>query len=124
VERVFSVPQVTNWQAAQAVDPTTPFTLQWNPFTGAATNDFVILVIENAGGDVVFRTPLAFDPGALPGTSRSVAIPDGTLDWNATYSGYLQFGKVAAHNTTLYPGVHGATVFIRETAFFLQAIGR
>ena len=54
---------VSNFAAAQAINPTSPFTLQWSNPSDATTNDYIWVVINNASGSVVFSTP---EPATSP----------------------------------------------------------
>jgi hypothetical protein len=82
-----NAPHLTNYVAAQAINPTQPFTLGWDAFQGAGAGDCIYLEIYGGG----FLTPALGEPGALPGTTRSVTIPANTLQPNQTYSGGLTF---------------------------------
>jgi hypothetical protein len=83
------VPRVSNYAAAQAVNPGQPFTLIWDAWPTPPTNTCVY--VELAYGGIVFNTPALTAPGALPGTATSVVIPEMTLDPNRQYSGLLTF---------------------------------
>jgi hypothetical protein len=82
-----NAPHLTNYLAAQAVNPTLPFVLGWDAFAGAGPGDCVY--VEIYGG--AFLTPAPGSPGVLPGTTRSVTIPANTLQPNQSYSGGLIF---------------------------------
>ncbi len=80
-------PHLTNYAAAQAVNPAQPFRLGWEPFAGGTAADCIYLEILPNG----FQTPALGEPNALNGTATSVLIPAGTLQPNAQYSGTLTF---------------------------------
>ena len=121
-ERTFSLPYLTNWVESQTIDPTNSFTLRWAPFIHAITNDFVIVKISDWTKEYVFRTPGAFEPGALPGATGSVTIPANTLAYGASYFVNLEFAKVLVANTKSYPGARGCIVFSHTTEFYLNTI--
>jgi hypothetical protein len=122
-ERAFSVPHLTNWLESQAIDPTLPFTLHWAPFVRATTNDFVIVRISDlTTNEYIFRTPAAFEPGVLAGSTTSVTIPANTFGYGASYFVNLEFAKVLVANTRSYPGARGCIVFFHTTEFYLNTI--
>lgn len=89
------VPRIANLAAAQAINPATAFTLQWDAWAAAGTNDRVSLVITDAAGTVVAATatdcaaPVPLAPG-----DTAFTVPAGTLNPGSTYSAHLTF---AAH---------------------------
>jgi hypothetical protein len=80
-------PHVSNWAAAQVIDPTKPFALAWDALAGGTAADCIY--IEIYGG--AFKTPALGDAGALNGTATSVTIPANTLQPNQTYQGSVTF---------------------------------
>lgn len=116
-------PRVSNYPAAQSIDPTLSFALGWDPFIGGTTNDFISLSIVDRNNRVVFRSAaFAEEPGLtlLSGTNTSVMIPAGTLGRGETYYGYLYFEKDVVNQSTNYPGARGLVGFSRATSFSLQ----
>lgn len=81
-----AAPYITNYAAAQAVDPTKPFRLGWAPMAGGSAADCIYVEILPA-----FQTPAISDPSALNGTATSVVIPAGTLQPNTQYSASVTF---------------------------------
>src|SRR5262249_35093944 len=67
-------PEFVDFDAAQAIDPSRPFVLTWQPVPGASTTDFLQVAVGN-----VFTTPSLLDPRALNGTASSVTVPAGIL---------------------------------------------
>jgi hypothetical protein len=120
-ERKFAVPYVTNWPALQAVDPSGPTTLQWGSFTGATTNDYVEVSVRDLAGEYLFKTPLEFEPGALPGTTPSVTIPAGVMDYGKTYGGSLIFVKMTPTKPAL-PGIRSGVSDVHTTSFLIHTI--
>ena len=113
-----STPRISNFSAAQAVDPSKNFTLTWDVFTGGTVTDFVNVWVE---GDTAgwFETPQPGAPGALNGTNTSAQIPAGTLAASETHEAGLLFVKFTVVNTNSYPGVLGISGYARETEFSL-----
>jgi len=80
-------PHLSNWTAAQAIDPTQPFVLAWDAMAGGTAANCIY--VEIYGG--AFKTPALGDAGALNGTATSVAIPANTLQPDQTYQGCVTF---------------------------------
>jgi hypothetical protein len=116
-----SAPHISNWAAAQAVNPAASFTLAWDPLPGATTNDSIVVQIKDqAGTNRLFETAPWGHPAALNGTRTSVVIPAGTLITNQTYQAEVWWGRFVALNTTHYPGATGGIGYARETRFFIN----
>ncbi len=81
-----NAPHVSNYSAAQSVNPTQPFTLTWDAFTGGGGTDNVSVVI----GDV-FQTPGFGQTNALTGSATSVTIPAGTFQAGSNYDATIGF---------------------------------
>jgi hypothetical protein len=89
-------PQVSNYVAAQSVNPSQPFTLNWITFTNGLSTDWILFQIHGGPIGTLFQTPVPGQPGALNGTSTSVIIPAGTLSTSSTNTAVLAFYHVAA----------------------------
>lgn len=111
-----AVPQISNFAAAQDVDHTVNFTLQFGP-SGNGLVDLVQLVILDTGSNVVFASPTPFSPGALAGASNSVTIPAYALPPGQSLTGYLAFLRPTFLETNAYPGAVGAPAVLRATEF-------
>jgi hypothetical protein len=81
-----AAPHVSNFAAAQAVDPSQPFVLSWDAFPGGTSADYIDVDIGPN-----FGSPDPGKPGALTGTAVSFTIPAGKLQTNATYSAQIGF---------------------------------
>jgi hypothetical protein len=118
-----AAPHVGNFAAAQAVDPATPFTLQWINPPDATTNDYIWVFVLNGSGTTVFSTP--YPPtnhiASLRGTSTSTVIPTNTCQVGDTYTGVIVFFRITGVNTTAYPGATGMTLIGASTAFPMSA---
>lgn len=121
-----AAPFVSNFAAAQSVNSSNSFTLNWNAFTGGTTDDLIFVEINepltNGSFLEIYRSPEPGAPGALNGTATSVTIPTGTLAAGAAYNVNITFVKVTYSSTVGYPplvaGYYGA-----ETSFKLQTAG-
>ena len=100
-------PQVSNYVAAQSVNPSQPFTLNWNTFTNGGSTDWILLEIEGGPVGALFETPIPGQPNALNGTATSVMIPAGTLPADSTNTAVLAFYHVAAstNGASRHPGL-------------------
>ena len=119
-----STPQISNYPAAQTINPNAAFALQWNAYSGGTTNDTIWCFILDTNGAQVFSSPY---PGtdfanSLKGTATSVSIPSGTLQSGRSYTGVLEFFRNTSINTNGYPGALGATFVCSETAFVLATL--
>jgi hypothetical protein len=111
-------PHLSNWAAAQSIDPTRDFTLTWDLFRGGTANDYILVVLgDQATGAILFRTPDFFQPGALNGTTTGVTLPAATLQPGKTYAVEIEFYKIVSVNKTSYPGVPGIVAFQSYTDF-------
>jgi hypothetical protein len=111
-------PHVSNFAAAQSINPLASFTLQWDPMPGAHTNDNFWVLITEAGG-VVFSTP---DPAtdhaaALQGTATSVIVPANTFQPGHAYTGWITYSRATSLNLSAYPGAAGVTTMGATTSF-------
>jgi hypothetical protein len=122
VERKFSVPALTNWDQAQAIDAAVDFTLQLAPFASATTNDYIRIVIFDENGEYLVYTPNGFKPGVLPATTSSYTIPANTFGYGKRYEADLIFGKVVLPARQPNPGIKGGVVFLHTTVVFLNTI--
>jgi hypothetical protein len=112
-------PHVSNFAAAQAINPLSPFTLQWDSIPGATTNDSLWVFATDSGGNVVFSTPKPSTDrlAALNGTATSVVIPTNTFQPGHAYTGWITFFHTTSLNMTEYPGIAGVTIVAAMTSF-------
>lgn len=80
-----NAPHLTNFPAAQIVNPTQPFVLGWDAFSGGTAADYIDVDVGN------FGSPNPGYPGALTGAARTFTIPAGTLLPNTTYLSRVGF---------------------------------
>jgi hypothetical protein len=97
-----NAPHLTNYLAAQAVNPTQAFVLAWDAFSGGTASDYIAVDISGDYGSVYGSTNIG-SPGALNGTARTFTIPAGKLQANSNYDATISFYRyVAVTNGTDY----------------------
>lgn len=102
-----AAPHLTNFPAAQAVNPNQPFVLGWDAFPGGAATNYIFVEIGTNG---IYRSPNPGLPGALAGTARTFTIPAGTLQPNSSY-----FSRVGFYNFAGATNASYATAAFRAT---------
>ena len=119
------VPKVEGYDQLQAVDPSAPLSLTWQPFAGGLPSDFIQVELSIAGPDdrTVLETGAPGEPGSLDGTRTSVLVPAGTLQAGQSYVGRLFFGRILGFNFEYGPETPAVTGYFRETEFSLRAAG-
>ena len=116
-----NAPQVSNYVAAQSVNPAQPFTVTWNTFSNGGSTDIVGLIVVDTNSQTVFQSPLPGQPGVLTGTATSETIPAGTLQTNSDYSAEVVFihptpiGTNFGSFVTTYAVVGTLTIFNLST---------
>jgi len=69
-----NAPQVIDYNAAQSVNPSQPFTLNWNTFTNGGSADWIFL--EMGGNPApIFQTPLYGHPLGRRSTEKTLSAP-------------------------------------------------
>lgn len=96
------IPRVSNFLAAQSIDPEADFTLNWN----ASSHPFE-LVIEDDGGFRIY---------AVSGTGTSAVIPAFTLGADAMFTARLRFLNTTDEDASSIPGATGRAGFYNETS--------
>jgi hypothetical protein len=82
-----NTPRVSNYSAAQGINPAADFVLSWDSFVGGTDPMTCASPFES-------RSP--GEPGALNGASTSVVIPANTLAANQTYRGRVKFYRLTS----------------------------
>jgi len=101
-------PHLTNYLAAQNVNPNQPFILAWDAFSGGTAADYID--VDIGVGPVVYGSPNPGLPGALSGTATTFTIPAGTLQPNAVYASQVGFFRmVGATNSSYATAAYRAT---------------
>jgi hypothetical protein len=118
-----TAPRISNFAAAQAIDPANPFTVQWISPPDATTNDSIWAFIQDSNGNTVISTPYPAtnQSGCLRGTATSVLVPAHTLQLGGTYTGVIVFFRVTSVNLSDCPGATGLTLVGVDTAFPMVA---
>ncbi|MHC1765573.1 MAG: Ig-like domain-containing protein [Verrucomicrobiia bacterium] len=114
-----NTPQIANFTAAQAVDPETPFVVNWNAFEGGTSGDFIQFTVMDDDNNVLFQTGWPGQPTALDGTARSATIPANRLA-SGKNRGVVWFLKVTERNTSAFGGAPGMAGAGKETVFSLR----
>lgn len=114
-----TTPQVVNWAAAQQIDHTLGFTVQWNSL-GGNVNDVVQVLVEQNITNVYYASPAPFTTNALTGASNSVTIPGYSLPpGTANLTAHLMIVHVAGiPDTNNYAA--GVAALGKETVFPMQ----
>jgi hypothetical protein len=105
-------PQITNYLAAQAIDPSNNFVLQWNGFTGATANDSIGLVLHS--GSWTWSAPDRCVPRELANTATSITLPAGTLQPGTTYDATLTYSRMTYFVSNAIPDLNLAA-FLNKT---------
>ncbi len=93
VSNTAPVPRVSNYAAAQAIDPAAPFSLNWTPWIGSGTNDRISLVVVDAAGNTVLSAATdCSGQSELPTGATGFTVPADRLSPGSSYTGYLIFG--------------------------------
>jgi hypothetical protein len=109
-----STPHLANWAGAQAIDAAGDSVLEWDPFVGGTSNDFVQITVLDSLGQTIVQSPDLMAPDGLRGAATSFMIPANTLQPGMAYSGELLFAKRTSFNTNGYPS---ASAYFRTTRF-------
>lgn len=98
-------PHLTNYPAAQTVNPSQTFVLGWDAFPGGTAADYIFVEIGTK-----YSSPDPGLPGALSGAARTFTIPGGTLQPNSTYDATIGFYRpVSATNASFATTAYRAT---------------
>jgi len=111
-----TAPQVTDWAAAQKVNPAAGFTLTWNPFAGAGGFDDIMVQAVDSLGNLVSAV-------ALPYTATNSVFPAGTFKSGQSYTVQIQFRHFTTVDTTTYPGAAGSARFASKNFINLSTTG-
>lgn len=97
-----NAPRIINYTNTQAINPSQPFTLNWNTFTNGGAADRIVVQINEPStvgvgntGLLLFQTSYNGPPAGLDGTATSVTIPANTLPPDSTNDAFVFFAHVA-----------------------------
>jgi hypothetical protein len=109
-------PQIRNYRFAPAeIRPGPAEPLEWDPWVGGTTNDFIQVQIRDAGTNV-FETPNFGDLGALNGLSTNMVIPENLLKPGKNYGVRVTFRRFDTINENP-PGTVGTLSYFARTKF-------
>ena len=120
-ERKIAPPIVSNWTNAQAVDPAQDFVVNWGPFIGGTTNDFIRVIVEDLANEYIVYTPNEFESGAMRPPKQNYVIPANTLQYGKTYNALVAFTKIQTKQTK-GASIHAATASTAVTLFTIKTI--
>jgi len=115
-----NAPQILNYTNAQTVNPSQPFTLNWNTFTNGGSADRIVVQINEPStggvgnsGLLLFQTSYYGPPAGLDGTATSVTIPANTLPPDSTNDAFVFFAHVAftTNSTTSTTAIVASAVY-------------
>jgi Ca2+-binding RTX toxin-like protein len=115
-------PQITNYAALQSFDATVATTIDWKAFSGATSDDAIVVFVTNSAHQVVFES-LPGNPNAINGLATSITVPAGQFSPGSTYNAAVEFIKVAGTDRADYPGVTGYAGFVDATNFTIGTAG-
>lgn len=116
------VPKIANYAAAQAIDATRDFTLQWNAYSPLPTGAIVRVVIIDEFGNRIFLAPNPCVPRTLDPAATSIVIPANYLRPGFNYNGLLVFVLNYYNSTTDVDQMTGNGFVQRTTTFTLKTI--
>jgi hypothetical protein len=132
-------PHISNYSAAQTIDPAKSFTVRWDAFVGGTTNDYIYAAVLDPAGAIIDDSKRFGSSSALDGTDTSYKISSDTLAPGRTFNGSITFERILAVDEKSYPGVLGfsglfsrtmlglatkATAPLAFTKFLLNSNGR
>jgi hypothetical protein len=118
-----AIPKIANFSDAQSVNAAEPFTLQWNAFAPAGQRAYIMLILSDELGNVVFMAPNPCIPRTLEPSATSIVVPANTFKPGSTYNGILQFGITFYSSTNTIPQMAGYGSVWRTTDFTLKTAG-
>jgi hypothetical protein len=115
------VPTLTNFSETQSLDPARDFTLRWQPFTGAGSQQAISLSIEDDEG-MEFHAPDECVPVELANTATSIIVPKNTFSSGTVWDGSLAFLSAGSSNETI-ADLPGLATYGKMTRFILRTGG-
>ncbi len=115
------IPQIVNFDAAQAIQSQEAFTVLWNGWIGSTTNDRMNLTIVDSSGQVVVSaaTDCSGDR-ILPPAATGFTLAPGKLSAGQTYTGYLTFGAALSSGRDESTLIEALVFTTRTTSFTLK----
>jgi hypothetical protein len=113
------IPQVTNFGEAQTFDSTVAFTLRWNSFSGAGSDDLINLVLSDAATGTTLTSITDLDP-----SSTEWVFDPGEFEKNKEIKATLSFFR---NGPVTFPAdgelLSGAIAAFSETEFTMKSAG-
>jgi hypothetical protein len=116
------IPRIANYAAAQNIDATKDFTLQWDAFSPLAAGAIVRLLISDEFGNRIFLAPNPCVPRTLDSAATSIVIPANYLRPGFYYQGFLVFSLNFYNSTTDVAQMTGNGFVQLTTSFSLKAL--
>jgi hypothetical protein len=116
-------PRISNYSAAQSIDPGKSFTVRWDAFAGGTTNDFIYAAVKDGSGANVDDSKRLSSSSALKGNEASYKIGSDTLLAGTSYTGSVSFEKLHAVDRNTYPGAVGYSGLFARTTFRMATLG-
>ncbi|MCW5556916.1 MAG: hypothetical protein KIT22_03610, partial [Verrucomicrobiae bacterium] len=117
------VPRIVNFNAAQDLDASEEFTLEWEPFTSRGPGAFIRLIITDPLGNLVYLSPNPCVPRTLDPGATSVTIPTNYFQAGVAYEGVLVFASPFLESAGTIPQMTGYGLVQRATTFPLRTRG-
>lgn len=96
----------SNFEAAQAIDPTQPFVFKWDAIMGGTTEDILDFEVRDEDDNTVFYYGDLETEGPLTGLTTQVTLPGDSLESGKQYFAYLAtYRLVEPDSDAAYPGV-------------------
>ena len=114
-------PHVSNFAAAQQIDITKDFSLQWDA-TGQKDTDLLQVELFDSGGQKLFET--GNYPGAanaVKGNATSIVLSHTLFAEGRAYRVRLTSWSIMQRDTASYPGAYGFVGYITSTDIPIQA---
>jgi Calx-beta domain len=107
--------RIANFNAAQKVDASRDFQVEWEQVIDRTAHDFLSLHVIDSGGDKIF------DSGDVLLGQTALTIPAGTLQPNRTYTAYLYLNHYSKLSKGQNPP-HWFTAESRGTRFTIKTL--
>ena len=118
-----AAPTVRNYPATQSIDGSQDFVLQWDPWTGGTSSDYILVRVDGDAGMTFFKSPNIGEPLVLDGRATRVTIPADSLPPGRSLSAQIKFAKITAGDTVQYSGVPVGAALASVTSLNLRTIG-
>lgn len=118
-----NIPQIVNYDAAQAVNASADFVLQWNGFTGASGSDSVSVMLVHPATFWYWGAPDRCVPRPLANTATSITIPAGTLQPGTTYECTLAYTRFPYSNTNVVADMQLLSMLQKSVDFTIKTVG-